>query len=82
MAKKLKTADYTRRAVDRYIESKDRLSLFLEKGTKERIYNIYGNIKLSEYIQKLIDKDLKEKEDIKPVDSCPFGNIPFTRPNE
>lgn len=54
-----KTADYTRRAIDKYMNSKDRLTVYLEKGTKEAIYKKYGeNIQLSTYIKKLVDADL------------------------
>lgn len=72
-----KTADYTRRANNNYRNKKDNINILLEKGTKERIFNKYGKIAISKYIQELIEKDLKEKEDIKTVD-----NFPFTRPTE
>lgn len=58
--KDFKTADYTRRANNNYRAKKDNVNILLDKGTKERIKNKYGNISVSGYIQGLIDNDLKE----------------------
>ena len=54
-----KTPEYTKRAVKRYQDSKDRIYLLLDSGTKERIKQKYGNgVSLNGYIKGLIEKDL------------------------
>lgn len=63
--KDLKTADYTRRAVKKYENTKDKITIITEKGTKDRIKSKYGNISISKYITGLIDADLND--DKKPA---------------
>lgn len=51
--------EYTKNAVRRYQESKERLSLLLDKGTKDRIKDKYGNdYSVNAYVKRLIDNDL------------------------
>lgn len=63
--KDLKTADYTRRAIKKYENTKDKITIIAEKGTKERIKAKHGNISLSKYINDLINRDLNEKPETK-----------------
>ena len=67
--KDLKTADYTRRAVKKYENTKDKITIITEKGTKDRIKSKYGNISISKYITGLIDADLND--DKKPTEPRP-----------
>lgn len=67
--KEIKTADYTRRAVDNYHNKKDLFSLALRKGTKNAIRDQYGDIKLNDYFQSLVDADLNG--DKKPTEPRP-----------
>ena len=56
-----KTKEYTRRAVDKYREGKDILSLTLEKGTRERIENATEK-KAPAWIREVIEKELSRIE--------------------
>lgn len=53
-----KTPDYTKRAIAKYQQNKDRVNLLLDAGTKERIKQKYGDISINNYIKQLINNDL------------------------
>lgn len=54
-----KTPDYIKSAVANYQKTKERVNILLDKGTKERIKNKYGNdFSINGYIKRLIDADL------------------------
>lgn len=60
-----KTPDYTKKAIKAYNERHDKITIALQKGTKDRIKTVYGaGVNISGYIQKLIDDDLTRKETI------------------
>jgi len=61
----LKTADYTRRAIDRYDAKHDKLSILAEKGTKNRIklINKITGMSISEYVMMAVNKQLAEDEE-------------------
>ena len=58
----LKTAAYTRRAIDRYDAKHDKLSILAEKGTKDRIklINKITGMSISEYVMMAVNKQLAE----------------------
>ena len=55
-----KTADYTRKAIDKYKTTKDIFTVTLPKGTRDKIRAKHGNIAFNEYFKMLVDNDLKE----------------------
>ena len=56
-----KTATYTRKAVKKYEETRDKITILADKGTKERIKAVY-NGSVSEYITSLVYKQLEIDE--------------------
>ena len=67
--KDLKTADYTRRAIKKYENSKDKITIIADKGIKDRIKAKYGDISISKYINDLMNKDLNDGK--KPTEPRP-----------
>lgn len=54
-----KTPEYTKNAIKAYQAGKDRVNLLLERGTKERIKDRYGeDVSITAYIKSLIENDL------------------------
>lgn len=79
-----KTPDYTKKAIANYQKTKERIGILFDKGTKERIYNIYGNgYSINNYVKTLVDNDLNEKENAKhdtpPAINENDPNFPFKR---
>ncbi len=58
--KKNTVPEYTRKAIERYNQTKDHITLSLPKGTKEQIKNKIGNKSLNSYILELIENDLQQ----------------------
>ena len=76
--KELKTADYIRRAVKNYENTKDKITIIADKGIKEKIKKKYGNISISKYINDLINADLNDgKQEPKkpPKKSAPVVKV-------
>lgn len=54
-----KTPEYTKNAIKTYQAGKDRVNLLLDRGTKDRIKEKYGeDISITAYIKRLIERDL------------------------
>ena len=58
-----KTPDYMRRAIKAYEESKDKITINTDKGTKERIKTLTG-LSVNKYINDLVQADLDRLESI------------------
>lgn len=72
MDKQSKVPEYTKRAIKKYKESKERLYLLLETGTKDRIKKKYGaDVSINGYIKGLIENDLG---DVKTNNNLPWEN--------
>lgn len=60
-----KTPDYTKKAITNYQKTKDRLTILLDKGTKDKIKEKYGaGVNMTGYIKDLILNDLTKDEKI------------------
>ena len=73
--KELKTADYIRRAVKNYENTKDKITIIADKGIKEKIKKKYGNISISKYINDLINADLNDGAKKPPKKSAPVVKV-------
>ena len=63
---------YTQNAINKYMENKDRISLVLPGGYKDKI-RAAGEISVNGYIKRLIDEDLaKRSGTAADPDQCPF----------
>lgn len=56
------TSNYTRKAVDKYQAKFDRTSIRLPMGTIDKIKDKYPDISINQYINNLINKDLKKSD--------------------
>lgn len=54
------TPDYTKKAVAKYMNSKDRVNLLLPAGTKERIEKISGEKTIGLWIRDLVLQELEK----------------------
>ncbi len=55
----LKTADYTRKAIDKYRDGKTTISILVTPDIIQAIKSKYGDgVKIATYIKELINKDL------------------------
>lgn len=59
---KNKTKGYTRKAIDKYNANKDRFTLTMDKGTKERIIQLTGYETPTRWISELVSKELDRLE--------------------
>ena len=57
-----KTPGYVRKAIEKYNDKFERLTIRLEKGTGDRIKK-YGFKSVNEYVNLLINEDLKRREE-------------------
>ena len=57
-----KTADYTRRAIDKYNSKFDRVAANLPKGTKERIKAVAGNLSAGAFVVRATLAELERLE--------------------
>lgn len=57
-----KTKDYTRRAIDKYRENKEIISVTLDKGTKERIKAFSGNKAPAAFVREIVMEKLADLE--------------------
>ena len=56
-----KTKDYVLRATKNYQDKFDRLVVLCPAGTKERIKAAAPGLSMAQYVNKLIDEDLKKR---------------------
>lgn len=56
------TSNYTRKAVDKYQAKFDRTSIRLPMGTIDKIKDKYPDISINQYINNLINQDLKKSD--------------------
>lgn len=56
-----KTKDYILRANKNYTDKLDRIMLLCPKGTKEKIKAAAPDLSMSQYINNLINEDLKKR---------------------
>ena len=64
MAKKTSTPEYTKKAIQRYNEKFDRVSVNLPKGTKEKIKELTG-LSCNKYISELVIENIRLLEEKK-----------------
>lgn len=58
-----KTPEYTRKAIKTYQSKHDNINISMEKGTKDRIREKYGqDVSINKYICGLIYNDLEDKQ--------------------
>lgn len=72
------TSNYTRKAVDKYQAKFDRTSIRLPMGTIDKIKDKYPDISINQYINNLINQDLKKSDLHNNLD---LSNVSEYRPN-
>ena len=75
-----KVPEYTKRAIERYREKFDRVTVSLEKGTKDRIRQV-SDLSVSAFISDLVYRELERLESGDPSGASPAyyddSDLPF-----
>ena len=75
-----KVPEYTKRAIEKYREKFDRVTVALEKGTKDRIRAV-SDMSISSFISELVYKELERLEGGDPPGASPvyddMEDLPF-----
>jgi len=69
-----KVPEYTQRAIKKYREKFDRVTVSLEKGTKDRIKQV-SDLSVSGFISELVYRELERLESGDPSVASPVAHV-------